>query len=193
MTDSHLVDLRKPDTQSVRRDATIETTYASRVPPAPQLRDTIPGAILTWNAVEHEKRESGPRWYAALIGGAALLVILGVLTKSYLFIAFVVLAMLVIILYKKRGPHEFACAITGQGILTGKRFYAFSQFKSFQVDDTEDVRELSLETARGIMPYLKIPLGTMRPEPVRRVLVRFLPEQEHKKLMSDQIARVLGL
>ena len=191
--DTHVVDLRKNSEQETLRPEPLTAPVLGAPTASGAKREEIAGAILSWVARDHEKRERKPLWYVFFMGAAGALVLIGILTKSYLFIAFVILASLVIFMYIKRESREVGFAITRHGISIGTRIRAFSEFKSFQVKDIGGVRELSLETARGLTPYLKIPLGLMRPEPVRRALLSFLAEAEHKELATDEIARALGL
>lgn len=150
-------------------------------------------ALLEWSALEYEKR-SFSVGKLLLAGGIALaFVLLGILTQNYFFIAFVVLAFSTLILYIKKEPKELEIAITQNGVYIGKRGYEFSKLKSFWVFNRPESRELSLETNITFSPFIRVPLENIGTEDLRAVLSKFLPEEEHKEFISDQIARRLKL
>lgn len=149
--------------------------------------------LLEWSALEYEKRELGVG-RLLLAGSIALtLVLLGIITQNYFFIAFMVLAFFTLIMYLKKEPRELEIAITPNGVYIGKRGYEFSKLKSFWIFNRPELRELSLETNITFSPFVRVPLENTDVEKLRTVLSKFLPEEEHKEFISDQIARRLGL
>lgn len=149
--------------------------------------------IFSWTAYEYILQKHGPYWFLITGGVATLLVILGIFTKSYFFIALVVLAFLVMVLYAKRAPAEIYFSVMPKGIGVGKKFYEFSEFKSFWVFERDGERELSLEMIKRFNPFMRLPLGEIGASKIKAVLSRFLPEAEHKELFSDQILKILRL
>ena len=149
--------------------------------------------IFGWTAQEYIPQEHGPYWFLTVGGVATLLIILGIVTKSYFFIAFVALAFLVIVLYAKRTPAEIYFSVLSKGVWAGKKFYEFSEFKSFWVFEKGGGEELSLEAVKGLIPFVRLPLGEAGANKIRAVLNNFLPEAEHKELFSDHVLRILRL
>ena len=149
--------------------------------------------VFSWTALEYNPQEHGSYWFLTIGGVATLLVILGIVIKSYFFIAFVALAFLVIVLYAKRAPREIYFSILSKGIQAGKKFYEFSELKSFWIFEKDDEEELSLETVKGLIPFVRLPLGKVGANKIRAVLTSFLPETEHKELFSDQVLKILRL
>lgn len=150
------------------------------------------GAI-EWSTYEYEKMERGPYWFLLPGGVALIFIIFGVLARSYFFIAFVALAFTVLAIYMKREPRLLNFAITSEGVRIGKQIYDYSSLKSFWIFSKSSPKELSLETGKALVPYVKIPLGDLEPDEVRNYLLNFIKEEEHKEFISDQIARSLGL
>jgi hypothetical protein len=148
--------------------------------------------LLEWTAPEYQARERGPYWFLLPFGVALLFVIFGIVIHSYFFIAFVALALVVILLYGRRPPREYRFALAKEGIYVGETLYRFSELKSFWIFETAEPPELSLETSKLLHPYLRLPLGGLHPDKVRSVLSEFLPEQEHKEFITDQITRSIG-
>lgn len=155
---------------------------------APEKRESI-----EWSALEFEARERGPNWFLFPGVAALALLIFAIFTKSYFFAAFIVLALIVLLAYIKRGPQQISCAIDGEGVRTGETMYPFLNIKSFWIFERGGTNELSLEVKSVLSPFLHLPLGGINPEKIRGLLLQFIPEEEHKELATDQIARSLGL
>ncbi len=148
--------------------------------------------ILHWSALEHEDRERGPYWFLGPGAAALTLVIFGVFAQSYFFIVFVVLAYILILVSAHRPPRKLEFQIGPDGIRAGATRYPYAELKSFWIFDTPERHELSLETSALLTPFLHIPLGDTDPDLVGRTVTRFLPEEEHRDFISDQIARKFG-
>ncbi len=174
---SRTIDLRRPAVQDM--------------PPARPAK-AVP-EVIEWSALEHEARERGPYWFLFPGVVALALIIFGFFSKNYFFIAFVIPAFLLLGVYMKRDPRTVSYAIDGEGVKAAGTIYPFSNIKSFYVFDKNGVNELSLEVKSVLSPFLRLPLGETNPGKVRTCLIRFLPEEEHKELATDQIARSLGL
>ncbi len=148
---------------------------------------------VMWSALEHEPREYTVRWFLGIGVLALIFVLFGILAKSYLFIALVVVSYFVLLMYAKRQPREIACAITAEGIWVGRRLYRVADLVSFCIFDRHDRRELSLETKHHLTGFLALPLGDMDPEAVRITLLELIPERPHTEHAIEIIARLLKI
>ena len=172
---------------------TIDLRAKSYAPPgAPSPRQEGEPEAVEWSALEHEERQRGPYWFLGPGIFALALVIFGVFAHSYFFIAFVALAYGVLLAYAHRPPRTIEFRVTSDGVQVGATHHPFSELKSFWIFAAPDHRELSLETTHLLSPYLRIPLGDMDPDRVGHAISRYLPEEEHKEFISDQIARSFG-
>ena len=148
--------------------------------------------LLAWSAYEYEHAPRHPHWWIWPGGGALALIILGILIHSYFFVAFVVLAFAVVVMYGRRAPREIHFSVTREGVIAGRTLHRFADIKSFCIFDTAAPYEVSLEVDRITAPYLRLPLGELHPNKIRAVLRDYLPEEQHKEFMSDHFARALG-
>jgi hypothetical protein len=149
---------------------------------------------LQWSAREYEKKKRSTSWFIGTGAIAAVLVVFGVISKSYFFILFVALAYAVFMMYEKKMPAEFAFSISAEGVSTGSKVHAFSELTSFWIfnkRDGEEAVELSLEADKTLTPYIRLPLKNIDPERVRGFLLNYLPEKEHKEFLTDHIERSL--
>lgn len=149
-------------------------------------------ALLSWSAYEYEMREHVTSWYVWMGLLASALVLWGILAKNYFFIAFVVLAFILLVAYTKRQPRMLNIEIFPDGIRLGRRLYEFSQFISFWIFERPGFNELSLETKQTLRPFIFIPLGDVDPQELRKILAAYLPEKEHQEHFIDQLARSWG-
>ena len=148
--------------------------------------------FLLWTAAERKEIERHPYWFFLPSTAALILILIGIVTRNYFFIAFVVLAFIVAMTYLIRKPRMLSVAITGEGIRAGSRTHTFANLRSFWVDERRSPPELSIETDRHLTPFIAIPIADTDPEAIRRTLRNHLPERKHAELLTDTIARGLG-
>jgi len=127
----------------------------------------------------------------ALIAGSAGMLFLA---DDPLAAIFLVLSSFVLILYSNRKPVTRTITIDSQGILIGESGFPYKDLKSFWIDyrPGED-KELSLESKKWYIPYIKIVLGNQNPIKVRAKLIDFLPEKEHERSLADILSKKIGL
>ncbi|HXK41018.1 MAG: hypothetical protein A3G45_00350 [Candidatus Staskawiczbacteria bacterium RIFCSPLOWO2_12_FULL_37_15] len=127
----------------------------------------------------------------ALLAGAAALLIFKYDTLTSIFL---ILASLVLLLYSKQKPTMSKIAVGQSGILVDEIMYYYKDLKSFWIEyNPGGPKELSLESAKWYMPYVKVMLSDRDPVEVRSLIVNFLPEKEHENSLVDHIGRRLGL
>ena len=127
----------------------------------------------------------------ALMAGAIALLIFRYDTLTSIFL---ILASLVLLLYGKQKPTISKIVVDQSGILVGDIIYYYKDLKSFWIDyNPGGPKELSLESAKWYMPYIKVLLNDQNPVEVRSLIVNFLPEKEHENSLVDHIGRRLGL
>jgi hypothetical protein len=103
-------------------------------------------------------------------------------------------ASLVLILYGNQKPTISKITVNQTGILVDGNMYYYKDLKSFWIEYTPGgAKELSIESARWYMPYVKILLNEQNPIEVRSLVINFLPEQEHENSLADHIGKKLGL
>ena len=127
---------------------------------------------------------------AALLAGAIALLIFRYDTLTSLFL---ILSSLVLILYGKQKPTMSKITVdqSGVGIDDGKHYY--KELKSFWIEyNPGGTKELSLESVKWYMPYIKVMLNEQNPIELRSLIINFLPEKEHETSLVDHVGRKLG-
>lgn len=134
--------------------------------------------------------------YLSLIIASLMLGTIAMLTfgDNILTSIFLILSSLVLLLYGSQKPAVSKIKVDQSGILVNDSMYCYKDLKSFWIDyDPRGQKELSLESAKWYMPYVKILLNDQNPVEVRSLVINFLPEKEHENSLVDQIGRRLGL
>ncbi len=162
---------------------------AENVPPS--LPDYLP--ILSWTAREKRLGVDDRRWFLIVGSLGILLAAFGIFAKSYFFTVLVAISFVVLVLYRRKAPQEIHFAIEKDGVRADKFFYSFSMLKSFWVFDRPHYKELSLETTKFLLPYLRLPLGEINGEEVKKILRNFVEEKEHKEFLTDHLVNKLGI
>ena len=127
----------------------------------------------------------------ALMAGAVALLIFKYDTLTSIFL---ILASLVLLLYGKQKPTISKITVNQSGILIGDIMYYYKDLKSFWIEyNPGGPKELSLESAKWYMPYVKVMLNEQNPVEVRSLVINFVPEKEHENSLVDYIGRRLGL
>ncbi len=148
--------------------------------------------IMRWIAPEYEIKTYTRNWFLIASGVALLFVLIAIITQSYFFLTFVALAFLVTIMYVKRTPREITFAIAKTGVYVGRNLLPWGRIKSFWIFEYPHAKELSIETDKALIPYMKLPLGSVDATELRELMKSFLPEKEHQELVADEIGRNLG-
>ena len=129
-----------------------------------------------------------------IVGLMAAAVALLVFKYDTLTSIFLILASLVLLLYSKQKPVMSKIIVDQSGILVGDIMYYYKDLKSFWIEyNPGGPKELSLESAKWYMPYVKVLLNNQNPVEVRSLVINFLPEKEHENSLVDYIGRRLGL
>lgn len=127
----------------------------------------------------------------ALLAGAVALIIFRYDTLTSVFL---ILSSLVLLLYSKQKPTISRITVGQSGILVDDIMYYYKDLKSFWIEyNPGGPKELSLESAKWYMPYVKVLLNDQNPIELRSLIVNFLPEKEHENALVDHIGRRLGL
>lgn len=146
-----------------------------------------------WKAPEFIKKPKNKSWF---IVPAIITIILGVFalfTENFLFLIAIVLAFFTFYVYANKEPRIIKFKINEKGIEIDKRFHDFESLSSFWIFyDPPEIKELSLRSKKTFLPYVRIPLADENPNPIRKFLLKFLPEKHHKESLIDIWIRRVG-
>ncbi len=155
--------------------------------------DKSAGKILfSWRAPEFEKYEKGRDWFLFFGIVILVLVIVSLLAKAILpAITFIMLGALTFV-FSKKSPRDIKFAVRKDGVLIDNKLYEWGTLASFWIFyKPGEIKVLSLRSKKPLMPYIHLSLGSENPTQIRRVIMRYLPEEEQEEPVIDGIARRL--
>ena len=150
-------------------------------------------SLISWQAPEYSQPQNS--YERAVLAGiiAAWFFAGSLIIKNYLLAVIVFLAYAILYIYSVRKPLMVNFALTSRGIKIGSRLYEFEDLKSFWIFyEPPYQKELSIESKKVIMPYVKVPIPDVKPAELRRYLLKYLPERKHEESLTDILARRLG-
>jgi hypothetical protein len=125
----------------------------------------------------------------ALSGGALLF-----FNKDTLTAIFLILSSLVLILHSTKKPEIYRITLNQRGLAINEAMYYYKDLKSFWIHyNPGNIKELSIESKRWYMPYIRVSIEKENPLDIRSFLVGFLPEREQEQSLIDIISRTIGL
>lgn len=148
---------------------------------------------LSWEAEEYEHVPKKRWWFLAL--GLMTLLLAGgaIYLENYFFSVFIIGSGITLALFAIQGPERVRFSITSEGLEIGHRLHSFENLSSFWIFfDPPLFKELSVESKKIFMPYIKAPLGELDPKRVRGILAKFLPEEKQNESFISLLARLCG-
>jgi len=149
-------------------------------------------SYIEWQAPEFTYYPKNRSWLVASALIALGLIIWGILTYNFLFVLLMLLGYFSVIVYALKKPRLLRLTLTPKGVKVGKMIYPFENLKSFCIFYQPPlIKELSLQSKKKFIPYIKIPLGEANVDEVRKFLLKYLPEKKHRESLIDDLARSL--
>lgn len=147
---------------------------------------------VSWDAPEFIYYEKTSDWYWALGIITLALFVIAVFGRNFLFGTFILLGAFTIILYASKRPRIIHIVATGAGVTIDDRLFPFEHLKSFWIFyRVGGIKELSLQSEKALVPYIKIPLGDANPNEIRDFLLQFLREKTQEESLIDIIVHRL--
>ncbi len=163
-----------------------------------QKKDNDYGSIvISWMVPEYEKHKRSRKWYisAGIIG--LILMIFSIITLNYLFAFIIIIAALIIILHDARDPELVDFSITTEGLIVGHKFYDYDEIKNFSIvyKPRLEVKNIYFEFKNFLRHRLTIPLEDKNPVEIRKILLKYLPEDTERTdpPLSEGLAKLLKL
>ena len=152
---------------------------------------------FSWETPEYEKHERTKLWYIEAIIIALLLLLFAFLTGNFLFAVIIIITSLIIILHDSRDPDMVEIRLTDEGIVVGRKFYDYDEFKDFSIvyKPKQGVKKLYLEFKNVVRPRISINLENMNPLPIRETLLKYLSEdlEQTDQHLSESLAKIFKL
>lgn len=129
-------------------------------PAANDLAADDPGThqeAITWQASEYVHHEKGAEWFLALIGVAAVLLVLDiVLIRSWTFGVLIIVMAVAAIVVARRPPRVITYAVDSQGIQIDEKHFGFRDFRAFGVVQEGAFYSIRLIPIKRFMPMVSV-------------------------------------
>ncbi len=158
---------------------------------------------IVWQAPEFEYVFKDVSWYWISLIVAAILLILALWQKNFLFAVFVVIAEAVVFSFANRFPAIWKFKIDGNGVSinfpddeigekNGEKFYSFNEINGFDIHPVDkEYKELVFKFESKFSSYLKINIFADDEPKISELLLKFLPREEIKISMSDILLKLI--
>lgn len=149
-------------------------------------------ALISWNAPAHFYVEKRPDWYWA-VG----IITLAIAAVCFIFAQiitgiFVVVAAVALVLHASKPPRRIYCEINDRGIMVDNVLYPFLSLESFWIPHDEVPPKLILKSHKTFMPFLVIFIDEVDPESVRKVMLKYIAETEHREPFLKHLLEGFG-
>jgi len=88
-------------------------------------------------------------------------------------------------------------SLTEEGIIVGRKFYDYDEFKNFSIvyKPKQETKSLYFEFNNSLRPRLSIPLKKMNPLLIRKNLLKYLPEDLDRtdRPLSEELGKLFKL
>lgn len=149
---------------------------------------------IHWHAPEFEYRDKGELWYLGVIVLTAILVLIALWQRNYLFALFVGIAGALVISWGRRFPATLKFSVEEHGIrIDAIKFHSWGELESFAVHERQDeLSEIFLKKRRrSPNPLIRIYAYTDELGKIRERLAEHLPEEEHEESLVDSLERIV--
>ena len=153
--------------------------------------------IISWEIPEYQQHERNKLWYISAVIIGLLLLLYATYAKNFLFAVIIIVVALIIILHDSNEPDSVKIEITDEGMIIGRKFYDYDEFKNFSIvyKPKQDIKNLYFEFKNPIKQRLSIPIKNMNPLSMREILLKYLQEDLDRtdQSLSENLAKMFKL
>ncbi len=150
---------------------------------------------IRWSAPEYHYYEKDVAWYWLVVIGAIGLGALALWQKNLLFAIFIAIAALMLISWGRRQPKTLNFTLNAKGLtIDDKKIYYFENLTGFAIIPNyaeQELNELLLKTNHHLNGWLRVIIAAQRAEPIKNLLLQYLPEVEYQESLAEHISRIL--
>jgi len=138
-------------------------------------------SLISWEFWESERSKKTTGWYLSLVLVFVGLLVFAILTKSSLFLIFLVLFLLILVINWSKPIEKKRIDIYQDGIKVVNKFYEWDDLKNFSIVYQPKVKKLYLAPQGFFSLEFSVSLEEQNPMKIRNILKEFLIEDLEKK------------
>ena len=150
---------------------------------------------ITWTAPEFEYTSKNVGWYWLTLIVAALIFLVSVWQKNFLFAIFVIIAEVMVLYWAQQYPRNITFTINKDGIKIGTlEMHPYKELIGFHLKEelVQGYNELILKTSQKLRPYVRIFVFPKDAAFIKKYLLQHAHEIEYEETLSDGLSRMIG-
>jgi len=156
---------------------------------------------VNWKIEELDLTPKTIEWFWALGILAFALIVFSILLKNYLLTIILALAIFIIYSSKDKKPELINFRLDNNGLYIEDKFYPYDSFESFWIfparggspeggeNTTDKERKLALRSKRHLSPLLTAPFYNTDEKKIRKILEKYLTENEEQESLIDLLRK----
>ncbi len=164
-----------------------------------KIRDGNAPEKISWRINEPALVPKNSQWYWAFAIFGLAIIVFSILLQNYLLIIIVALVALIFYSSKNKKPEIINFLLDAEGLHIGKKLYHYDNFESFWIfparadletgTTTLEDREMAFRYKRDLMPLLILPFHNNDETPIKKILLKYLPENEEEESLIDLLRK----
>lgn len=155
------------------------------------------GEVLAiWDFPEFIKHERGRLWYISFGIIFVLMLVYSYFSNNFLFAIIIVIFLITYFSLEKRGPINIQVAITEDGLIINSKFIDFNDLENFYIIYyPPQIKNLYFQPKNHLRQLIAWPLEDENPVEIRRILIKYLPEDLAKEEIptTESFSKILKL
>jgi hypothetical protein len=148
------------------------------------------GNEVVWTAQEFIAHQKSAMWFVAAATISALIAgIVWIWTRDLFNTVIVIVGAVIFAIAAGRPPRMMQYAVDDHGIEIGRRFYPYSEFRSFSIAEEGPFRSLVFQPLKRFMPPVSMYYDPVDENRIGEVLIEHLPMHEHKHELTERLMR----
>ena len=159
--------------------------------PGPQPTE-FDAPILSWQASEYVHHEKQGMWFAALAGGAVVLILIAIfLISSWTFAILVAVMAIALAVFAVRPPRIMSYALGQNSIMVNEKEFRYSDFRYFGIIEEGPLYSAQLVSAKRFMPAVTVYFPAEYGEDIVDILGARIPMHQVEPDLIDKLMRTL--
>lgn len=151
--------------------------------------------LAHWETFEHEPTPTGTGTLRIALVALLAIVAYALYTNSPLMAIVFILIGMVGYLLMNRPPEITPFSISDKGVTVGKEFYGYDDIRSFWIleNHPDFPKHLIIQTDGALVSHVHVPLAEQRPDAIRDILLRYVPEKKYEPGLIDTIEKMFHI